>query len=1089
MPRPIPIALVALSTTVCATVMYVSLPQSQAAQAPVPMPTATPPALFPPLLTVPDAPGNAQAVAIEKADILLQAIGPLMKTTITLRFGNITDRVLEGELAFPLPEGAVLSGYALDVNGEMADAVPVPKEEARVIFETEARKGVDPGLVEQTQGNNFRTRIYPIPAKGTRTVRLSFISEAASTGRGDSTVSLPLRWNQTVPLLSVKIQSDAPTTITLGGKDREMVREETSGSLSKTLENVVVNGDMAIRVQTGKSPALRDGVMTETFTKPNGIAETYFAVLEQTPAPSTNAPVVRTGRQIGLLWDASLSRRTANIERELRFLETVAREKWRDTTVQVVVLRDKQEAGEAFVIANGDATKLIAFLRKQSLDGGTTYRDLHLAGASQPDTQIDYWMAFTDGLDTLGSGDKIKTDAPLWIVNSDSKSDSNLLRAMAVASGGNYVNLPENTDADRDVSRTIGESPYSLLSATVDDGKVEGLTSKGITPVKGANSVAIAGRLVSDVATMTLHYGYPGGKSTVARTVTLRKSEANAPASGLVGYVWAQRTADALSVEPKQNRDTLRQIGQNFGIVTPGTSLLVLETLEQCLEYGIAPARTRKKLYAQYVSTVETRGVAKRREAKSRLEQTVARWKDRVKYWGTEFDYAATLRGRAKRKAAERGRVEEELVASQRATGGETRFYSAGRTAAAPTTRSSSELDDSRVSSLGGTGSTPDPFEVRGAAGGGSAPTSSVTGGPGFGAPRNRPQQVARLASIIVADGAAPAPKKADSDQKGTSSVIAIKPWSPNAPYIKKMATAKTANDAYAVYLIERKAWLETPAYYFDCAQELHRRGADALAVRVLTGIADLRLEDAALLRIVAHRLVQWGHTQNAIPLFEQVADLRPEEPQSFRDLALAVADRGDALVKTNPTQAITYYNRALQLLNKVAVSRWDRFEGISDIAVTEANRIVARAKRLPNGAATKLIVPLDSRLVRNIESDLRIVMTWDADNTDMDLHVVEPSGEECYYSHNRTAIGGRMSDDFTQGYGPEEYFVRRNMSGKYRIRTNYYGSSEQKITGGTTVQATVFTDWGRPTEKRQSLSLRLTNNKEMVTIGDVTVN
>lgn len=1087
MPRPIPIALVALSATVCATIMYVSLPQSQAAQAPVPMPTATPPALFPPLLTVPDAPGNTQAVAIEKADILLQAIGPLMKTTITLRFGNITDRVLEGELAFPLPEGAVLSGYALDVNGEMADAVPVPKEEARVIFETEARKGVDPGLVEQTQGNNFRTRIYPIPAKGTRTIRLSFISEAASTGKGESTVSLPLRWNQTVPLLSVKIQSDAPTTITLGGKDREMVREETSGSLSKTLENVVVNGDMAIRVQTGKSPALRDGVMTETFTKPNGIAETYFAVLEQTPAPSTNAPVVRPGRHIGLLWDASLSRRTANIERELRFLETVAREKWRDTTVQVVVLRDKQEAGGAFVIANGDATKLIAFLRKQSLDGGTTYRDLHLAGASQPDTQIDYWVAFTDGLDTLGGGEKIKADAPLWIVNSDSKSDSNLLRAMAVASGGNYVNLPKKADTDRDVSRTIGESPYSLLSTTVDDGKVEGLTSKGITPVKGANSVAIAGRLVSDAATMTLHYGYPGGKSTVERTVTLRKPEANAASSGLVGYVWAQRTADALSVEPKQNRDTLRQIGQNFGIVTPGTSLLVLETLEQCLEYGIAPARTRKKLYAQYVSTVETRGVAKRQEAKSRLEQTVARWKDRVKYWGTDFDYAATLRGRAKRKAAERGRVEEERVGVER---GEGYFYSSGRAGSAPTTRSLSTSARSNLPvALGqAPASSSAQFGVRGGAGGG-APITSANGAPGVGATRNRPQQVARLASIIVADGAAPAPKKADSDQKGTASVIAIKPWSPNAPYIKKMAAAKTADDAYAIYLAGRKAWLETPAYYFDCAQELHRRGSDALAVRVLTGIADLRLEDAALLRIVAHRLVQWGHTQNAIPLFEQVADLRPEEPQSFRDLALAVADRGDSLAKTNPAQAITHYNRALQLLNKVAVNRWDRFEGISDIAVTEANRIVARAKRLPNDAATKLIVPLDSRLVRNIESDLRIVMTWDADNTDMDLHVVEPSGEECYYSHNRTAIGGRMSDDFTQGYGPEEYFVRRNMSGKYRIRTNYYGSSEQKITGGTTVQATVFTDWGRPTEKRQSLSLRLTNNKEMVTIGDVTVN
>ena len=44
--------------------------------------------------------------------------------------------------------------------------------------------------------------------------------------------------------------------------------------------------------------------------------------------------------------------------------------------------------------------------------------------------------------------------------------------------------------------------------------------------------------------------------------------------------------------------------------------------------------------------------------------------------------------------------------------------------------------------------------------------------------------------------------------------------------------------------------------------------------------------------------------------------------------------------------------------------------------------------------------------------------MTWDADLTDMDLHVIEPSGEEAYYSHNRTRIGGMVSRDFTAGYG-----------------------------------------------------------------------
>lgn len=89
------------------------------------------------------------------------------------------------------------------------------------------------------------------------------------------------------------------------------------------------------------------------------------------------------------------------------------------------------------------------------------------------------------------------------------------------------------------------------------------------------------------------------------------------------------------------------------------------------------------------------------------------------------------------------------------------------------------------------------------------------------------------------------------------AATIAIKAWTPDAPYLKKMAATKTVAAAYAVYLAEREPWAQTPAYYFDCAEALYRCGNSALAVRVLTGIADLRLEDAGLLRIVAHRLMQ----------------------------------------------------------------------------------------------------------------------------------------------------------------------------------------------------------------------------------------
>ncbi len=52
-------------------------------------------------------------------------------------------------------------------------------------------------------------------------------------------------------------------------------------------------------------------------------------------------------------------------------------------------------------------------------------------------------------------------------------------------------------------------------------------------------------------------------------------------------------------------------------------------------------------------------------------------------------------------------------------------------------------------------------------------------------------------------------------------------------------------------------------------------------------------------------------------------------------------------------------------------------------------------------------------------------MITWNTDTTDVDLHVIEPSGEECFYRHRNTRrSGGRLTQDVTQGYGPEMYVL-----------------------------------------------------------------
>ena len=55
------------------------------------------------------------------------------------------------------------------------------------------------------------------------------------------------------------------------------------------------------------------------------------------------------------------------------------------------------------------------------------------------------------------------------------------------------------------------------------------------------------------------------------------------------------------------------------------------------------------------------------------------------------------------------------------------------------------------------------------------------------------------------------------------------------------------------------------------------------------------------------------------------------------------------------------------------------------------------------------------------LDLDLRILLTWDADMTDIDIHVTEPSGELARYDHNLATIGGLVSRDFAKGAAEAE--------------------------------------------------------------------
>ena len=111
------------------------------------------------------------------------------------------------------------------------------------------------------------------------------------------------------------------------------------------------------------------------------------------------------------------------------------------------------------------------------------------------------------------------------------------------------------------------------------------------------------------------------------------------------------------------------------------------------------------------------------------------------------------------------------------------------------------------------------------------------------------------------------------------------------------------------------------------------------------------------------------------------------------------------------------------------------------------------------------------------------MTISWNTDNTDVDLWVIEPDGEKCFYSHNRTKNGGELSQDMTQGYGPERYQIKKAQKGTYRVIVNYFNMNPNLLAGETHVNVTVTRFAGTPQETTERHTVILRQSKEEVEV------
>ena len=317
-----------------------------------------------------------------------------------------------------------------------------------------------------------------------------------------------------------------------------------------------------------------------------------------------------------------------------------------------------------------------------------------------------------------------------------------------------------------------------------------------------------------------------------------------------------------------------------------------------------------------------------------------------------------------------------------------------------------------------------------------------------------RVADVGETGDIIVTGSRVPAPNDVQ---------ISVSAWRPDRDYLNAFDADPAAFES--VFPEWEKKAGDVPSFYLDTADWLHRKGKKDLAVETLLSALDLPVANEVTLGMVAARLERYGAIDAAVALREKHAALDVDHPQPRRLLALALTKRASL----GGTGARADLERAIALLTDIAVKPLDtRWDGIDLISLVEANALLPKLRGLGGTIA------LDPRLTKNLDSDVRVVLDWSNDAADIDLWVDEPNGERAIYNYPRTLIGGHLSDDMTSGFGPEEYFLRRAATGRYTVRANVYSPDRLDPNGMSRVTAHLFRDWGRPTQREESIDLDL---------------
>ncbi|MDG2212332.1 MAG: VIT domain-containing protein, partial [Verrucomicrobiota bacterium] len=153
---------------------------------------------------------------VQEQKVSIKVTDQIAETTVKQVFYNPNRSRLEGHFIFPVPKGAVLTDFRMDINGEMQKAELLKAEKARKIYEDIVRNAQDPALLEYAEHDLYKVRIFPIEPNSTKRTRVTY-KQVIKKDSGLVNYKYPLNTGKysakPIKTLSVKMEIESQTPL------------------------------------------------------------------------------------------------------------------------------------------------------------------------------------------------------------------------------------------------------------------------------------------------------------------------------------------------------------------------------------------------------------------------------------------------------------------------------------------------------------------------------------------------------------------------------------------------------------------------------------------------------------------------------------------------------------------------------------------------------------------------------------------------------------------------------------------------------------------------------------------------------------